>query len=175
MGMYKTILFSIFALLSVAISQEKTIAIVSQAGVATPEIRRDLVEDCIQSLPSAETLNPVTEAKELFLKHRKGVNGDNGHTKVWTARIRLGYLVRQKHLYVASSGGVQAQPVQFREALSSFQTEELIESHPGDSDFMAGANPRTYYFISSEQAAASARKRAQQRLTELRGRLCPAQ
>jgi len=144
------------------------------AGIQTgTEIRRDLMGECIVKLPTEAQLVAVPTATESFLHKLDGSDKDD-YATVWTSTVQIGWQVRQKFLYVATTKGVGATAApQFRQDTAVvFQTETVV-SDPSESAHFHMTSTRSRYFATAQEADASARKRAVARLRQLQANLCP--
>lgn len=152
------------------------VAVVTSTGSGSiqsgTEIRRDLLGECIQKLPTEAQLAPVSKATDQYLRKIDGTDKD-GFTSVWTSEITIGWQVRQRYLYVVGTKGVgtTAAPV-FRHDTAQVFHSEVVVSDPGESPHFHGNESRTRYFATAQEAEASARKRAVARLRELQANFC---
>jgi hypothetical protein len=88
----------------------KNVTIVSAEASADgkSQIGKEIVEECIVSLPQASELAPLVEAHSLYLKDINGKPGDNRYVKTYTAKVEINYLLRQKELIIITTNSVPA-------------------------------------------------------------------
>jgi len=155
--------------------EEKNITIIQAEMSADGKTRiaREIVEECIVSLPDTAELEPAVEARSVYVRNVNGKDGDNRHVKTYTARVEIHYLVRQKELIIITSNSVPAQEPVLKEVERTVREVEVVTSDPNDGDIFAAISPRQYYFTTAQGAAENARQRARVWLKNHAGIICP--
>ncbi len=153
----------------------KNITIISAQTSADGKstIAREVVEECILSLPAAGELEALTNAKTEYLRKLNGDPSQNQHMKVYAASVTINYLVRQKTLIIVTTNSVTAQEPVVKEVEKTVQKSQVIESDPNEGDVFSDISPRTYYFSTAEAAARNAKERARIWLKQHQQVLCP--
>lgn len=124
------------------------------------QVAERLLEECIESLPDAATLEPVVMAESRFLKEINGDPSKNDFVKTYTASLDINYMIRQKVLIVVTTNSVQGQEPVMKVMDKSLQQSKHFISNGADGDLYAGRSHRQYYFSSSEAAIKDVQKRA---------------
>ncbi|MBD3391865.1 MAG: hypothetical protein GF418_07395 [Chitinivibrionales bacterium] len=156
-------------------AENKNVTIISAQSSADgkSQIAKEIVEECIVSLPSPAKLEAVTEAKTEYLRHINGKEDDNRHMKTYRATVEIHYLVRQKELIIITTSSVTGQEPVLKEVERMVRESATIRSDPNEGDVFANRSPREYFFSSPEKAAASAKKRAHVWLNNHTHAVCP--
>jgi hypothetical protein len=154
---------------------EKNVTVISAETSAdgTSKIAKEIVEEFIVSLPSADELEPLVATKSQYLKHVNGKEEDNRHVKTYTAQVEIHYLVRQKELIIITTNSVQAQEPVIKEVERTIRKSETVVSDPNEGDLFANRSPREYFFTTAKGAAENARQRAQVWLKNHAHVVCP--
>jgi hypothetical protein len=142
--------------------QEKNVTVISAETSADGKstIAKEVVDECIVSLPRADELEPMTTAQPVFVKNANGKEGDNRHVKAYTATCEIHYLVRQKELIIITTNSVTAQVPVIKEVTRTVRSSEKIASDSNEGDVFEDLTPRRYYFSTAKGAAENARARA---------------
>lgn len=145
--------------------------------VATTEgsskIHTEVVEECIQTLPSPDQLRPVTDAKAEYLKAINGDPNDSGSVRTWSAVVSVTYSLYQKKLVVVTTSSVERSEPVLKEVEGRFDRSVQFQSNSDNGDAFAGIGlAKKYYFSTPEKAAADAVRRAEAWIEEKRGFLC---
>jgi hypothetical protein len=125
------------------------------------EIREQLLEECIVSLPSPEGLEAIVQSQPQFLKEINGNPNQNDFVKTFTASIDINYMVYQKVLYIVTTSSVSGVEPTMKVMEKHIRQSKQFVSDPANGDLYAGRSRREYYFSSSETAVGDARKQAQ--------------
>jgi hypothetical protein len=136
-------------------------------------VRKELVEECIVSLPAAGELVATTKAQTRYLKDIDGKEGDDRYVKTYAASVTINYLVRQKELIIITTSSIAGQEPVIKEVERMVRKSETIVSDPEEGDLFAGNSPRRYYFSSPEKAEQDARERAGAWLKQHKHVVCP--
>jgi predicted outer membrane protein len=156
-------------------SGSKNVTIISTQSSADGKsnVSKEVVEECIVSLPRASELDALTEARSVYLKQINGKDDDNRYVKVYSATIEVNYLVRQKELIIITTNSVTGQEPVIKEVERTVPGKQIITSDSENGDLFAGHSPRKYYFSSAEAATRDARKRAEIWIKQNRSIVCP--
>jgi hypothetical protein len=153
----------------------KNITLISAQSAADSksQVRKELLEECIVSLPKTDQLEAEVVAETGFLKEINGEKGNNQHTKTYNAFIEINYLVRQKELIIITTSSVQGQEPVTKVYERNIRQSMRFDSDPGLGDLFAGQSNRRYYFSSAGKAMADVKARAAIWLKQQQPVLCP--
>ncbi|MFW6254375.1 MAG: hypothetical protein ACOC41_05545 [Chitinivibrionales bacterium] len=156
-------------------TENKNVTIVSASSTADGKhrIAREIVEECIISLPAPDELHPQVSSRIEYLHHIDGKKDNDRHVKVFEAEVAIHYLVRQKEILIVTANTVPATEPVIKEVEKTVRKSHLISSDPGDGEMIAERSPRRTFFPSAESAAASAKKRARIWLSQHQNVICP--
>ena len=136
------------------------------------EVRRELIEDCILSLPDPQSVEPLVSSEAVYLKE---VNGEKGHddwAKAYTATLEISYLTSEKEMLIITTRSVQSQQPIIKEVNKSLQHTKTFSSNPTEGGTYAGQSNRQYYFTSAEDAVKDVRNRARIWIQQQKPVLC---
>ncbi len=155
--------------------EKKDITVIAAQSSADggSEVRREMVQDCIMSLPSPDKLDPQVTSEAMYLR---GINGEEHHdawTKVYTARLDVNYLNYQKELLIITTRSVQGQEPVIKDVEKKLRRTETFTSNPTQGDTYAGRSDRQYYFTSAEGAIKDVRERARVWIEQQAPVVCP--
>jgi len=155
--------------------EEKNLTIISAEASADGRsaIAKEIIEECIVSLPAVADLEPLVEAKSKYLRHINGKENNNKYVKTYTAKVEIHYLIRQKEMIIITTNSVPAQKPVIKEIERMVRKVETVISDPQEGDLFADRSPREYYFTSGQKAAQNAKARAEVWLKQHRGVVCP--
>jgi hypothetical protein len=149
-------------LASGAFAQSKQRVTVVDGRPSESKVTEKLLEECIVSLPPIKELEADVSARSEYLKEINGETGKNDHVRVYTATVTVNYKVRQKVLIIVTTSSVEGQePVMREEVRTIMRQTKPFDSDIEGGDIFAGRSNRRYYYSSGEQAAESAKKRAE--------------
>lgn len=142
--------------------KDKNITVISGTSTAdgASTIHKELLEECIVSLPQASTLEAQVSAKSLFLK---GINGDvnkNEFVNTYSAYIDINYILYQKVLIIITTNSIQQSEPKTQIVEKRIKQSKRFVADPSQGDIFAGKSMREYYFSTAQGAVANARKRA---------------
>jgi hypothetical protein len=145
------------------VTQNKNVTIITGQSSADgkSEVREQLLEECIVSLPTPDGLEAVVQSQSLFLKEIDGDPGRNDYIKTYSAAIDLNYMVYQKVLFIVTTSSVSGVEPTMKVMEKQIRHSKQFASNPANGDVFAGRSRREYYFSSAEAATADARKQAQ--------------
>ncbi|MBD3317272.1 MAG: hypothetical protein GF344_15910 [Chitinivibrionales bacterium] len=155
--------------------QDKNVTIISAKSTADgkSQVHKEIVEECIVSIPDASDLAATTNAHTRYLKDINGEAGDDRYVKTYTAAVTINYLIRQKELLIITTNSVAGREPVIKEVERTVKKSETIVSDPEDGDLFAGNSPRRYYYGTKEAAEKDARARALIWLKQHRDVICP--
>ncbi len=136
-------------------------------------VSKEILDECIKSLPSVNSLEATTRSTSKFLK---GINGDknkNAHTKVYLAHLEISYMLYQKELVIITTNSVSGQKPVLKEYERNLKRVKLFTSDQSHGDLFAGRSKRQYYFSTPELAIKDAKERARVWLKQQQGGICP--
>jgi hypothetical protein len=154
------------------VTKNVTIITGQSSADGASEVREELLEECIVSLPATADLQADVVTQSQYLKEINGDPAKNEFVKTYTATIEINYMVRQKALIIVTSKTVQAQAPVMRDVDKSIRHSVKFESNPANGDLSAGHSNRQYYFSTAEGAIADAKKRAVTWLAQQSAVLC---
>ena len=135
-------------------------------------IARELVEECIVSLPSATELEADVTTESRYLKKISGDENENRWTKVYTATVTINYLLRQSELIIITTNSVEAQEPVIKEVKKTIRQSHTVTSDPNDGDLWAGPN-HDHYYTTLQKAKANAEQRALVWIKQQKNTVCP--
>jgi hypothetical protein len=157
-------------------AQTKNVTIIAAQSAADGKtaIAKEVLEECIVSLPRESELEAMVKAEELFMRDIGGAKSRNAYVKSYSASVTITYLVRQKELIIVTTNAVTAQKPEMTNVERQIPDSVTIISEPSEGDLVGWADgKRRYYFGSPEGAIASAKKRAAAWLKQRNGLTCP--
>ena len=124
------------------------------------EVSREILVDCIQSLPNPNTLEAVSSAKVEFVRHINGEKEKDDQVQQWTAKVEIPYTIYQREMVIVSQRSVQGQGPVTKEVDKRLQKTYTVESDPSQGDSYGGRSNRVYYFSSADAAEKNAKEKA---------------
>jgi len=145
------------------VTHNKNVTIITGQSAADgkSEVREQILEECIESLPGSDALEAVVQSQPLYLKEINGNPGQNDFVKTYSASIDINYMVYQKALFIVTTSSVSGVEPIMKVMEKRIRHSVQFGSNPVNGDIYAGRSRREYYFSSSEAAIADARKQAQ--------------
>lgn len=156
-------------------AERKTLTVVgaNAGGVGGSQINSEIIEECIQTLPSLDQLQPITDARSEFLK---AINGDiehNASVRSYSAVVDVTYSIYQKKLVVVTTSSIERSEPVFREVEGRFDRLMQFRSNPENGDSFAGRDlAKDFYFSTPEAAIADAKRRAEAWINQKKAFLC---
>jgi hypothetical protein len=143
-------------------SEDKNITLISAQSTADgkSKVWKELLEECIVSLPKVAALEAEVSSQTHFLKEINGKKGKNEHMKTYSASIEINYMIYQKRLMIITTSSVQGQEPVIKEVEGKIKKSKKFVSNSGDGDLHAGQSKRKHYFSSAEKAVADVKARA---------------
>jgi hypothetical protein len=144
-------------------TQKKNITIITGQSTADgkSEVREQILEECIVSLPGEGGLEAIVQSQPLFLKEINGNSAQNDFVKTFSASIDINYMVYQKVLFIVTTSSVSGVEPTMKVMEKRIRHSIQFVSNPLNGDIYAGRSRREYYFSTAEAAIADARKQAQ--------------
>ena len=137
------------------------------------QIDSQIIEECIQSLPTAAELQPVVNAKSQYLKMINGDINDNRSVRTYSAEIDLTYVVFQRRLVTVTTSSIEKSEPVFKEVDGRFDHSEQFVSNPENGDAYAGREyVHNYYFSTADAAIKDVKSRAEAWLRQKRATMC---
>lgn len=136
-------------------------------------VSKELLEECILSLPAANKLEADVKRKTQFLK---GINGDKSkkdHMDTYEATIEINYMLYQKELIVITTNSIESSKPVMEEKDRKLQQSKSFQSKSENGDLFAGRSNRKYYFSTKEAAIKDVKKSASTWLKQKQAVLCP--
>lgn len=137
------------------------------------QIEKDVIEECIVSLPDEGELEPIVDVKS---KYMKSINGDpeaNGSVRTYNATVTVPFLVQQKQLVIVTTSSVEKSEPVIEEVSGRFERAKTFSSNPENGDQYAGRGlVNKYYFSSEAKAVDDAMRRAKAWLKQKRSVMC---
>jgi len=145
-----------------AADDTKNVTIIQGTSTADgkSQVSEKLLEECIVSLPSPETLDPIITSESQFLKEIDGDPGKNDFVKTYTATLEINYKIKQKVLIVVTTSSVQGQEPVMKVLDKELTQSKKFTSNSSDGDLYAGRSHRQYYFSTPEGAKKDVQSRA---------------
>ncbi len=165
--MKKNILLLLCILLISAVAadikeENKNITIISAHSTADGKttIGKELLEECIESLPAASDLYASVEAQTKFVREINGEPNKNDFVKLYTASIEINYMLYQKIMMIMSTSSIQAQKPDTEIVEKRVMQSIRFESNSANGDSYANRSRREYYFSTQEAAVEDVKKQA---------------
>ena len=154
--------------------ERKTVTLVNAKGDATSssEISRELIKDCISSLPDAASLEPEITSENIYLREINGDANRNDWVRIYTAKLDLNWLEERKEMIIVTTRSVEGQPPVFKEVEKKLRQSKNFVSDPNGGDTYAGRSKRQYYFLKSEDAVKDVRDRAKSWINQQKTVVC---
>jgi hypothetical protein len=158
-------------------TQNKNVTIIHGESTADgkSEMKEQVLEECIVSLPSAGDLEPQVASQSQYLREINGDPAKNEFQKYYTATIEINYMLYQKVLIVVTTNSVAGQEPVMKVMEKNVKQTKRFVSDPSEGDIYAGKSHRQYYFSTPEAASVDVKKRAQIWLKELAAVICKKQ
>ena len=143
-------------------TENKNITLISAQSTADgkSEVWRELLEECVVSLPKVSDLEAEVTAQPRFLKEINGETGRNQHTQTYSAAIEINYMIHQKELIIITTSSVQGQEPITKVVERNIRRNKRFDSDPGSGDIYANRSQRQYFFSSAEKAVEDVKQRA---------------
>ena len=143
-------------------STNKNVTVITGTSTADGKstVTKEILEECIESLPNASSLEAQVSSKSEYLK---GINGDlnrNEFVVTYTANIEINYMLYQKVLLIITTNSIQGKEPMTKIIEKRQKMSKRFESDPSQGDIYAGKSNRKYYYSSEEGAKKDALKRA---------------
>ena len=157
-------------------TQNKNVTVIKAQSSADgkSEMREELLEECIVSLPAAQDVQAAVSTEAQFLRAINGDANKNEHTRTYSATIEINYMLYQKVLIVVTTNAVTAQEPVMKVMDKNIKQTKTFTSNPANGDMYAGESHRQYYFSTAEGAVSDARKQAQVWLAQQSAVVCKA-
>lgn len=137
------------------------------------QIDSQIIEECVQSLPTASELEPVVNAKSKYLKMINGDINDNRSVRTYSAEIDLTYVIFQRRLVTVTTSSIEKSEPVFKEVDGRFDQSKQFVSNSENGDAYAGREyVHDYYFSTAEAAIKDVKSRANAWLKQKRATMC---
>lgn len=137
------------------------------------QIDSQIIEECVQSLPTAAELQPVVNAKSEYLKMINGDINDNRSVRTYSAEIDLTYVVFQRRLVTVTTSSIEKSEPVFKEVDGRFDQTKKFVSNSENGDAYAGREyVHDYYFSNADAAIKDVKSRAEAWLKQKRATMC---
>ncbi|MCP4038977.1 MAG: hypothetical protein GY944_25465 [bacterium] len=137
------------------------------------KIEKQVIEECVLSLPNESDLAPVVDAKS---KYMRSVNGDaevNGSVRTYSATVVVPALIQQKQLVIVATSSVEKTEPVLQEVVGRFDRSISFTSNSENGDHFGGRDlVKEYYFSNEKLAIEDAMKRARAWLKQQRSVMC---
>jgi hypothetical protein len=153
-------------------TKDVTIIQATSTADGKSEIGERILEECINSLPSENQLEPVINSSSQYLKEINGDAQKNDFVKTYSATLEISYILYQKVLIVVTTSSVKGQEPVMKVMEKNLTQTKRFESNSSDGDLYAGRSHRAYYFSTPEGASADVKKRAAAWLKQQASVLC---
>ena len=137
------------------------------------QIDSQIIEECVQSLPTAAELEPVVNAKSKYLKMINGDINDNRSVRTYSAEIDLTYVIFQRRLVTVTTSSIEKSEPVFKEVDGRFDQSKQFVSNSENGDAYAGREyVHDYYFSTADAAIKDVKSRANAWLKQKRATMC---
>lgn len=143
-------------------STDKNVTVITGTSTADGKstVTKEILEECIESLPNPGNLEAQVSSKSEYLK---GINGDvnkNDFVVTYTANIEINYMVYQKVLLIIATNSIQGKEPMTKIIEKRQKMSMRFDSNPSQGDIYAGKSDRKYYFSTEEGAKKDVVERA---------------
>lgn len=137
------------------------------------QISKEVIEECIVSLPNASDLEPIVDVQSKYMTSIGGDDTKNGSVRTYHATVTIPYLIKQKQLVIVTTSSVEKSEPVVQEVSGRFDRSIEFSSNPQNGDRFAGRElVHEYYFSSEQKAIDDAMRRAKAWLKQKRTVLC---
>lgn len=137
------------------------------------QIDKQVIEECVASLPKAGDLQPVVDAKSKYMRSINGDTAANGSVRTYAASVTVPYVVKQRQLVIVTTSSVEKSEPVLQEVEGRFDRSVHFTSNPENGDAFAGTGlVKEYYFSSGPLAVEDAMQRARAWLAQRRTVMC---
>jgi hypothetical protein len=146
----------------VVADEDKNITVISGTSTADGEstVRKELLEECIISLPRVSELEAQVTSESRYLKEINGETNKDEYRKTYTAQIEINYVLYQKVLIIITTKSIQGQEPITKIVEKRLKRSKVFDSNPSEGDIFANRSNRQYFFSSPEKAVEDVKKRA---------------
>ena len=154
--------------------ENKDITIISAQSTSDgkSEVSKELLEECVFSLPDAHTLEAVVTSESKYLHNVNGDAGKSGYFKVFLATVEINYLIYQKELIIITTSSIKGQKPVMKEVDKKIRQSKSFTSDAHNGDLFAGKGRREYYFSTEKSAVEDVMKRVKSWLKQQENTLC---
>jgi hypothetical protein len=138
------------------------------------DVRREVVTDCILSLPNADELEPQISSQAIYLREVNGEANRNEWAKAYTAKLDVNYLTLEKEMLIITTRSIESHPPVIKDVEKKLRHTESFTSDPSEGGTAAGRSHREYYFTTREDAVMEVRARARVWIQQQKAVLCEA-
>ncbi len=142
------------------VTKDVTIISAQSTSDGKSEVRKEILEECILTLPNVKTLEATVTSESKYLNKINGNPKMNEYKKIYTATIEIGYLLYQKELIIITTSTIKGQKPVLKEVDRKVRQIKMFTSDPNNGDIFSGKGQRHYYFSSEENAIADVKKKA---------------
>lgn len=153
-------------------SKNVTIIRAESSADGSSEMRRELLEDCILSLPNPDSLEPQISSEAVYLREINGEKDRNNWEKSYTAKLEVNYLTSEKELLVITTRSVQEQKPIIKEVDKTLRHSQTFTSDATEGATVAGQSNRQAYFTTADEARKDVRQRARVWIQQQKPVLC---
>lgn len=155
-------------------TENKDITIISAKSTSdgTSEVKKELLEECIFSLPEAQTLEAVVTSKSKYLHNVNGDGSKNDYYKVFSATVEVNYLIYQKELIIITTRSIKGQKPVMKEVDKKIRQSKSFVSDAHNGDMFAGKGKREYYFSTEKKAVEDVMRMVKSWLKQQKNILC---
>ncbi len=157
---------------SKVLTKNVTVIAAQSSADGGSEVRRELIKDCILSLPNPDEVAPQMSSEPVYLKQVNGETGRDEWAKAYTAKLEINYLTVEKELLIITTRSVQGQKPIIKEVEKKLRHSQLFTSDPSEGSTFAGQSHRQYFFTKAEDATKDVRDRAKVWLQQQKPVLC---
>ncbi len=143
-------------------NDDKNITVISGTSTADgkSDVRKEVLEECIVSLPRVNDLEAQVTSESRYLKEINGEPNKNEYVKTYTAQIEINYVLFQKVLIIITTSSIQGQEPITKIVEKRLKQSKVFDSNPSEGDIFANRSNRQYFFSSQEKAIEDVKKRA---------------
>lgn len=154
--------------------EDKNITVISGTSTADGKsnVRKEVLEECIISLPKVNDLEAQVTSQSRYLKAINGDLNKNEYVKTYAAQIDINYVLYQKVLIIITTSSIQGQEPVTKIVEKRLKQSKSFESNPSEGDIFANRSNRQYFFSTADKAIEDAKKRAKTWLNQQSAVVC---
>ena len=154
------------------IDKNSTVIFAQSTADGSTEMHTELLEQCIESLPSIASLEASVTSTTEYIRAINGEAGNDNHVKMYSAEITINYIEAQKMLLILTQQSIQAQEPKTEVHEKRLRKVMKFVSDSNNGKTFGNQSRRKYFFITADEAIADVKKQAAAWITQQQAILC---